>query len=358
MISKKGATYRSAGIDLKTIQKYHRAIEKLISSTHRLSSSAKVISGFGHYAGLIEIDNKVLALHSDGVGSKVLVAQLMHRFDTIGIDCIAMNANDIICLGAEPVTFINYIALGSSNNNIVTEIVKGLVKGSELARVSIVGGETAVLPDIITGSDPDNAFDLSGTILGLVNGKERLVLGNKIEVGDIILGINSSGLHSNGYSLARRILLGKYSLHDRPKYLSNSIGEEMLIPTMIYVGPVVNLLKRSSTAPVHGLAHITGGAFTKLLRLNNKVRYNLKALPPPDGVFKQIEIDGPVGLKEMYKTFNMGIGFCVIAPKESIDAVIKLFNQYQMQCCEIGIVDEKGKGQVVATLNGKQETLA
>jgi phosphoribosylformylglycinamidine cyclo-ligase len=173
--SKKGAMYKDTGIDLKTIHKYHQTIEKLISANHELQSSGKVISDFGHYAGLIEIDNKVFALHSDGVGSKVLAAQLMRRFHTIGIDCIAMNANDIICLGAEPITFIDYIAL-RSYNNIVSEIVKGLVKGAKLA------GETAILPDIITGDDPDKAFDLAGTILGLVNGKGRLVLGNKIEV--------------------------------------------------------------------------------------------------------------------------------------------------------------------------------
>jgi phosphoribosylformylglycinamidine cyclo-ligase len=224
--SKKGAMYKDTGIDLKTIHKYHQTIEKLISLNHELQSSGKVISDFGHYAGLIEIDNKVFALHSDSVGSKVLTAQLMRRFHTIGIDCIAMNANDIICLGAEPIIFIDYIAL-RSYNNIVSEIVKGLVKGAKLAGVSIAEGETAILPDIITGDDPDKAFDLAGTILGLVNGKG--CLGNKI--GDIILGINSSSLHSNCYSLARKILLGKYSIHDRPQHLSNSI-EEMLLRFM------------------------------------------------------------------------------------------------------------------------------
>ncbi|HYZ94894.1 MAG TPA: AIR synthase-related protein, partial [Nitrososphaeraceae archaeon] len=176
---------------------------------------------------------------------------------------------------------------------------------------------------------------------------------------DVILGVESSGLHSNGYSLARKVLLSKYSIRDQPDYLSRPLGEEMLVPTRIYVKPVIEILKNESSIPIHGLAHITGGAFTKLLRLNGKMRYNLKNLPSPSGIFKQIAVDGPVGMKEMYRTFNMGIGFCVIAPSESVDSICRVFRKHRMLCREIGVVDDNtGRGEVSATLQGKEKILA
>jgi phosphoribosylformylglycinamidine cyclo-ligase len=343
-------TYRDAGVDVKKIRTAQKSIGEIISTTHKLLSAGKVVSGFGHYAGLVRIGPNILALHSDGVGTKVLVAQLMNRFDTVGIDCVAMNVNDIICVGAQPVSFIDYVALKQPNERLLEEIAKGLVKGAKQSRMAIVGGETAVLPDIIAG-DSENAFDLAGMVMGIVRGKP--IMGNVIRPGDIILGVSSSGLHSNGYTLARKVLLSKYSVDDNAEHLVQTIGEELLIPTIIYVKPVMDILKKKVT--VHGLAHITGGSFTKLLRLNSNVRYMLDNLPDPTGIFKQIQVDGQIDSKEMYCTFNMGIGFCVIAPKASANDIIRTFKKYKMRCRPIGII-QKGS-EVVAKIDGRKQVL-
>src|ERR671931_2842894 len=162
-------TYARVGIDVKKIHRVQKSIGDIISVTHSFPAIGKVISGFGHYAGLIDIGSKVLALHSDGVGTKLIVAQIMGRFDSVGIDCIAMNVNDVICVGAYPLAFIDYIALKSTNNHLVQEITKGLVKGAKQSDMAIIGGETAILPDIITG-EGDDAFDLAGMVMGVVNG--------------------------------------------------------------------------------------------------------------------------------------------------------------------------------------------
>jgi len=344
-------TYRDAGVDVSKIRTAQKSIGDIISTTHKLLQTGKVVSGFGHYAGLIKLGSNTLALHSDGVGTKVLVAQLMNRFDTVGIDCVAMNVNDIICVGAQPVGFIDYVALRQPNEHLLEEIAKGLVAGAKQSQMAIVGGETAVLPDVIAG-DTENAFDLAGTVMGVVKGKP--ILGNAIKAGDIILGIESSGLHSNGYTLARKVLLSKYSVDDNADHLVQTVGEELLIPTRIYVRPVMEILKKKIR--VHGIAHITGGSFTKLPRLNTNVRYVLDDLPSPTSVFKQIQVDGQIDTKEMYRTFNMGIGLCVIAPKASVESIIASFKEYGMRCRPIGVI-EKGSGEVVAKIDGNKEVL-
>src|ERR687888_133570 len=337
-------TYARVGIDVKKIHRVQKSIRDIISVTHSLPAMGKVILGFGHYAGLIDIGSKVLALHSDGVGTKLMVAQIMGRFDSIGIDCIAMNVNDIICVGAYPLAFMDYIALKSTNNHLVQEITKGLVKGAKQSDMAIIGGETAVLPELIDGINKKNAFDLAGSVLGIAD-KSSLVLGNKIKAGDVILGVESSGLHSNGYTLARKVLLSKYSLSDKPEYLIRKLGEEMLTPTRIYVNPVMELLKQINLS-IHGLAHITGGSFTKLARLNRRVRYKLDKLPEAANIFKQIQLEGNINTKEMYTTFNMGIGLCVIVPKDFLERSVGVFEKYKMRCTQIGIVDNKGEGEV------------
>jgi phosphoribosylformylglycinamidine cyclo-ligase len=277
---------------------------------------------------------------------------MMNRFDTIGIDCIAMNVNDIVCVGAQPTGFIDYIALKSANKFVLHQIVKGLVIGAKESNIPIVGGETAILPDIISGFDGENAFDLAGMVLGTVEDESGLLLGNGIRLGDVILGVQSSGLHSNGYTLARKVLLSKYSLDDIPSYLFQPLGDELLTPTRIYVKPVVKILKSRKSIPIHGLAHITGGSFTKLGRLNKRVRFMLSNLPSVQGIFKQIEVDGCIDKEEMYRTFNMGIGFCVILPKNSVDMVTDTFEKYKMRCTQIGTVDNRGRGNVIVKSEG------
>jgi phosphoribosylformylglycinamidine cyclo-ligase len=343
-------TYRDAGVDVRRLRTAQKSIGEIISATHRMLTAGRVVSGFGHYAGLIKLGSELLALHSDGVGTKVLVAQLMNKFDTVGIDCVAMNVNDVICVGAQPVGFIDYVALRQPNEGLLQEIVKGLVEGARQSQMAIVGGETAVLPDIIAGEE--NAFDLAGMVMGVVKGKP--ILGSAIKPGDIILGIESSGLHSNGYTLARRVLLSIYSVEDNAEHLVQTVGEELLVPTKIYVRPVMEILKKKIR--VHGLANITGGAFTKLPRLNARVRYDLEDLPVPTGIFRQIQVDGEIDNKEMYRTFNMGVGFCVIAPRASTDDIVGVFAKYKMRCMAIGRI-EKGRGEVTTRIDSKKEVL-
>jgi phosphoribosylformylglycinamidine cyclo-ligase len=356
MKKNKKLTYADTGIDIRIISKAQKKIGAMISDTHLLSFTGKVLSGYGDYAGLIQLGAKVLALHADGVGSKIIVAQMMNRFDTIGLDCIAMNVNDIICVGAQPIAFIDYIALKYANKILLQQIVKGLVEGAKESSIPIVGGETAILPDVISGFDDENAFDLAGMVLGSVS-KSQLVLGERITVGDVILGVESSGIHSNGYTLARKVLLSKYSLDDIPAYLLHTVGEELLTPTKIYVKPIIEILNQRKSIQIHGLAHITGGSFTKLARLNKGVRYMLNNLPSVKGIFKQIQVDGGIDTNEMYRTFNMGIGFCVILPSSSVDKVFSIFEKYRMRCMRIGTVDDKGKGDVIARLDGKNKIL-
>jgi len=350
-------TYNRVGIDLKKIRRVQKSIGDSISATHSFPAFGKVISGFGHYAGLIDIGSKVLALHSDGVGTKLIVAQLMGRFDSIGIDCIAMNVNDVICVGAQPLAFIDYIALKSANDHLVRKITKGLVKGAKQSDMAIIGGETAILPDLISDTS-ENAFDLAGTVLGVTE-KSNLILGDKIKTGDVILGVESSGLHSNGYTLARKVLLSKYSVEDTAPYLIHTVGEELLVPTIIYKKPVMDILNQVHIS-IHGFAHITGGSFAKLTRLNMNVDYKLDNLPHSNGIFKQIQVDGHIETKEMYRTFNMGIGFCIILQRRYVDPVISIFEKYNMACTQIGIIPDKKKnkyGRVIAKIDGRNEIL-
>ncbi len=326
-------TYKDAGIDITKIKQSQQGIGNLIASTHKLQKKAKTMSGFGHYAGIVEIPGgTLLATHTDGVGTKVMIAQMMKKYDTVGIDCVAMNVNDIICTGAVPISFVDYIAANRNDQKIFNQIVRGLVKGATLAQVPIVGGETAILPDLISGKS--FSFDLAGMVVGILNKKE-MILGNKIRTGDVIIGINSSGLHSNGYSLARKALLSRYSIREKIKGIG-VLGDALLAPTEIYVKPVLEAIKESN---IHGLAHITGGAFTKLLRLK-KTGFVLDNLPDTPPIFQAIEDQG-VERDEMYKTFNMGIGFCIIAPKEEAEKIMKIFKKYKFSSRQIGNISER-----------------
>ena len=188
--------------------------------------------------------------HTDGVGTKVIIANMMKKFDTIGIDCVAMNVNDIICIGATPISFVDYIAANKNDQRIFKQIVSGLVRGAKKSSVPIVGGETAIMPDLISGKG--FGFDLAGMVVGMLS-KKQMILGNKIKPNDVIIGVKSSGLHSNGYSLARKVL-SKYSLKQKFKGVG-ILGDALLKPTEIYVKPVLEAIEKCS---IHGLAHITG----------------------------------------------------------------------------------------------------
>ena len=334
-------TYKKAGVDITEIKKSQRAIGKLIESTHKLQKMAKMTHGFGHYAGIVEIPGgKLLATHTDGVGTKVIISNMLKRYDTIGIDCIAMNVNDIICIGATPISFVDYIAANKNDQKIFKQIVSGLVKGAKKSAMPIVGGETAIMPDLISGKG--FGFDLAGMVVGMLSKKE-MVLGNKIKTNDVIIGIQSSGLHSNGYSLARKALLTKYSVKDKIKDVGN-LGNALLRPTEIYVKPVLEALKKCQ---INGLAHITGGSFTKLLRLK-QIGYHLDSMPKTPALMQLIEDTG-VKNEEMYKTFNMGIGFCIISPENQVKDIHKIFNKHKMKSYEIGRIS-KNKGVFINKL--------
>ena len=336
-----GITYKDAGIDIKKIKQSQATIGRLITSTHKLQKRVRIASGFGHYAGIVEIGGgKLIATHTDGVGTKVIMSQLMKKYDTIGIDCVAMNVNDIICTGATPISFVDYIAANRNDQEIFKEIVQGLVRGAKKSLVPIVGGETSIMPDLISGKE--FSFDLAGMVVGILS-KNQMVLGDMITPGDVIIGVKSTGLHSNGYSLARKVLLSKYSIKDRIRGVG-TLGDALLEPTEIYVKPVLEALEECD---IHGLAHITGGSFTKLLRLK-KTGYLLDNMPEPPEIFQIIENEN-VEKSEMYKTFNMGIGFCAIAPEEEEEQIGEIFKKHGLKSRQIGSITEK-KGVFIDSL--------
>jgi phosphoribosylformylglycinamidine cyclo-ligase len=312
-----------------------------LPKTFNLNPNAKFLPAKSHYGGIVDIGmpDKYLVVTVDGVGSKVLIAEMMNKFDTVGIDCIAMNVNDLICVGAEPLVFVDYFAIEKPDSTMANQIAKGLVDGAIQSKMAIIGGETATLPDIIRGFD-GKGFDLAGTAIGFVD-KDKLILGDKIKAGDVIYGVESSGLHSNGYSLARKVLLENNTVKDTIDGVN--IGRELLKPTMIYVQEILDLIKH---AQIHGLANITGGAFLKLARLlrqsNTPLGVLLNNMPEPQKIFKLIQKMGNVSNKEMYKTFNMGIGFCIIAPEKEESKIKEIITKYGKKTYKIGkILDEK-----------------
>ncbi len=277
--------------------------------------------GIGHYAGLIDIGGRLaLTLHTDGVGTKVLIAQAMRKYNTVGIDCVAMTVNDLICLGSEPIALLDYLALERDDGYLVKEVTKGLVRGAEVAKVPIVGGETAILGEMIKGTG-GQGFDLACMGAGIVR-KDRVINGSAIRPGDTIVGLKSSGLHSNGYTLARKILMARHSLNEPIPSLGRTLGEELLTPTAIYVHPVLQMLRR---VEVHGIAHITGGAFTKLTRLTERGGLSFR-LEMPDclPIFTMLSEEAHLSVKEMYCTFNMGIGLCVVLPGDQAEEAMRI----------------------------------
>ncbi len=328
-----GSTYSSSGVDIKKVKGIHAAINDSIFS----SMPDFVLPIKGHYAGLFKSGNSTLAIHCDGVGSKILVAEQVGKYDTVGIDCVAMNVNDIICLGARPLVLVDYLALAHEDAALVTEVMKGLQNGAAQAGCAIIGGETAILPDMITGGE--KAFDLAGTVVGVVEGEP--ITGAKMKVGDVIVGLESSGIHSNGYTLARRVL-------DSKKW-----GMAMLEPTKIYVKPVLEMI---AACEIHGLAHITGGAYSKLTRIGAyaKVGFALDNMPKTTGVMAELE--KKVGSDyEFYRTFNAGVGMCVVCPKADTAKVMAIAKKHGIASTIIGRIT--AGSDVVLEKDGKRITL-
>lgn len=300
-------SYAKAGVD---IRKEERAVKSLVSKIKHVRKGFGKPILMGHYASVLDFGNYGVAITTDGVGTKIIVAEKMRKFDTIGIDCVAMNVNDLIAIGAEPVAMVDYIATFEPDEKVMEEIAIGLEKGCEIANITLVGGETATLPDLIKG------WDLVGTAIGFVE-KDKIITGEKIEEGDVIFGIPSSGIHSNGLTLARKVIENAgLSYHD--KFNGKTIGEELLTPTRIYI-EVLDVVRNCE---VHGLAHITGGGLLNLKRLKD-MKYVIDKPLKPQKIFKFIQELGNVDEDEMYRTFNMGMGFAIILSEDEVDCVKK-----------------------------------
>jgi phosphoribosylformylglycinamidine cyclo-ligase len=300
----KKMTYAGSGVDIHHENKAIKALSSKIS--YKRTGLGAPLTDIGHYAGLIEFGEYALGLATDGVGSKVLIANEMKRWNTVGIDCIAMNVNDLLAIGAEPLSFVDYLAIAQPDEELMAQIGEGLQKGAQLSRMTIVGGETATLPEIVNG------FDLAGTCLGAVK-KDDIITGEKITKGDYLVGVSSNGVHSNGYTLARKIIeQSSYNYHDPfPYNLKTTIGDELLIPTRIYI-EILDVLKECD---VHGLAHITGSGLLKLQRITD-LGFNIHSPLEPQSIFKFLQEEGNVDDLEMYKTFNMGMGFIIVLPEQ------------------------------------------
>ena len=343
-MGKQKYTYSSSGVDLSAIHTIQNRINSMLKGTANAYTQEMVI---GHYAGIFESGGQRFAMHCDGVGSKILVAAAMGKHDTIGIDAVAMNVNDLICIGAKPIVGVDYIALSRPDDELVEQVMIGITEGCRQSGMALIGGETAILPDMIKGAEitaksAKNHFadyDLAITAVGIVEGE--LITGEKMVPGDVLIGLASSGIHSNGYSLARQLLNTK------------RWGQEMLAPTRIYVNPVLEMI---CTGHVHGIAHITGGAFSKLARIgkHGQVGFVLDKMPKPSGVFAEI-MRKMKNDREAYRTFNMGIGMVIAAPAGVASVIMAIAKKHDVPSQIIGYVSEKQ--DVILQKDGKKISL-
>ena len=320
--------YKDAGVDVANGQKEVELIKKIVEKTQ----SENVLSKLGGFSGLfslenLNIKNPVLVSGTDGVGTKVILAQMMNKHDTIGIDCVAMCVNDILCQGAKPLFFLDYIACGKLIPEKMEKIVKGVADGCLQANSSLIGGETAEMP----GLYKENDYDLAGFCVGIVD-KEKIITGEKIKKGDHIFGLKSSGIHSNGYSLVRKIVLEKekLSLDEKIEGLDTSLGEELLKPTKIYVKEILALLEKIE---INGLSHITGGGFyeniPRMIPDGLCAKIDVRNIPLPK-IFSLLEKWGELDKKDMYETFNMGVGLVFAVDKKDIEKVKEIIDENEL----------------------------
>jgi phosphoribosylformylglycinamidine cyclo-ligase len=282
----------------------------------------------GHYASVVKFDEQTgIAFSTDGVGTKLVVAEELGKFDTVGIDCVAMNVNDVICVGAEPLAMVDYVAVDKADPEVCEEIGVGLARGAELAGIEITGGELAQLGELVRG------VDVSGACIGRVP-LDEIIDGSGVEPGDVVIGLPSTGIHSNGYTLARSALAGIGLDEDPEGRLGRPLGEELLQPTQIYVKPIVALLR--SEVDVRGLAHITSGGTKNLLRLVADVGYEIDEPLPALPIFDLIQERGDVSEAEMSEVFNMGCGFCVVVAAADEAPALELLRTYYPEAKRIG----------------------
>lgn len=331
-------TYKSAGVDVEEGQKAVALMKNAVQETF----TNNVLTGLGGFGGLFQLDlegiNKpVLVSGTDGVGTKLKLAFMMDRHDTIGQDCVAMCVNDILCQGAKPLFFLDYLATGKLEAKKAETIVTGIAKACKESGAALIGGETAEMP----GFYQEGEYDLAGFVVGIVD-KDRMITGENIQTGDVLIGISSSGMHSNGFSLARKIFFeqenmkpSEYSLR-----LGKTIGEALLTPTKLYVKPILALMDQ---VEIKGMSHITGGGFyeniPRMLPEGVGIELYKDRFPVPE-VFKMIQDLGKIDETEMYKTFNMGIGMVLAVAKEDAEKVMESLKTSGEAAYEIGQVIE------------------
>lgn len=329
----KRLNYKQAGVDIKKADNLVQKIKPIVNRT-----GGKEIGSFGGFFNfdIKRYKNPVLVSSADGVGTKLKLAFLTGRHDTVGIDLVGMNVNDVLCCGARPLFFLDYIATGRIETSVLVNVIKGIANGCSQAGCTLIGGETAEMPSFYKKGE----YDLAGFCVGVVK-KDKIIDGSKTKAGDIIIGIESNGLHSNGYSLVRKV----FSKNELKRY-----SKELLRPTRIYVKPVLSLLSTMNyrLLTIKGIAHITGGAFYgKIPRIipKGKVFKIYKGSWPIPGIFKLIQKKGNISEREMYSCFNMGIGMVLVVEKDFVGKVIKDLARFKYRSWVIGKV-EKGKGEI------------
>lgn len=326
--------YKTSGVDINKANAFVRAIQGYAAATQNDS----VLKDKGAFGSLFSLDikgyqNPVLVSSTDGVGTKLLLAKILNKHDTVGIDLVAMNVNDILCAGARPLFFLDYIACGKVNVRVLKSVVKGISSGCQESGCALIGGETAEMP----GMYKIDEYDLAGFAVGIVE-KDKIINGTTIREGDVVIGLPSSGLHSNGFSLVRKAL----SLAQQRRF-----GKELLKPTRIYVPEILALIEK---IPVKGIAHITGGAFYEKLTkiLPDGLCFSIiKGSWPVLKIFHIIQEKGRIEDSEMYRTFNMGIGLALTVAPKDVSKVKAFLKDRQLECFEIGEVIKDSRRKVV-----------
>jgi phosphoribosylformylglycinamidine cyclo-ligase len=335
----KDSQYAQSGVDSRGAESSLSSLLTHILPTREFSPRYPLAADVGYFANVIDIGNgQGIAFGTDGVGTKVIVAELLGKYDTIGIDCVAMNVNDLICVGARPVSMVDYLGCSFTDEKIFAQIGQGLAEGARQGEVSICGGEISQIREIIHG------IDLIGACIGHVP-IDKINTGKSVRPGNLIVGLEASGVHSNGLTLARKILLGESreeqqaNVHQFENKFGRSLGEELLEPTRIYVKPVLEML--DSGIDLNAMVHITSGGYCNLNRVeNDNIRFVIDPLPPTPAVFNHIQDCGEVSDAEMFEVFNMGIGFCIIVEgTQEVEAVTEICKKHQIPCHVIGSVE-------------------
>jgi phosphoribosylformylglycinamidine cyclo-ligase len=335
MKKKPSLSYQTAGVD--SGQK-DQAMQRLGNWVERsfLLRPGEVQLPLGYFANVIDVGNGLgIAVSTDGVGTKILVAEMLEKYDTVGIDCVAMNVNDVLCVGAEPLALLDYIAVQVPHPDLLESLAKGLYRGAELAHITIPGGEIAQIKEMIQGLREGYAFDLVATCIGKVP-LDKMLLGEHVAEGDVIIGLASSGVHSNGLTLARRIFFERlgWTVDRYVPELGRTIGEELLEPTRIYVQEVMEML--NTGLRIKALAHITSTGFLNLNRAAAPMGYFLDRLPEPLPIFQLLQREGGISIEDMYFTYNMGIGFCIVLSPEDVDAAHAIARKHNVPSFTIG----------------------